>query len=108
MADLEEIIRLVKAVVAAEEKERAANSDEARAAAQAEHLAARDALLDATGTTALERRRMIAQARDLPLGAKVDANGFEQFARDCLDGTPSSQIRLRQAFARHIVDARLP
>jgi hypothetical protein len=106
MADLDpELIRLLEAVVAAREKERAANSNEVRAAAQTDALAAQDALDRATGIRDLRRRRMIAQARDLPLGAKVDADGFEQFARDCLDGTPSSQIRLRQAFARHIVDA---
>jgi hypothetical protein len=105
MPDFEEMIRFLNAVLAAGEKERAANSDEARAAAQAEHLAARDALLDATGTTDLERRRMIAEARGLPLGAKVDATGFEHFARECLDGTPSNEIRLRHAFGRHTQDA---
>jgi hypothetical protein len=95
----------LNALRAALAEERAANSDEARAAAQAEALAQQDALDDATGMMDLRRRRMIAETRGLPLGAKVDATGFEQFALDCLDGTPGGQIRLRHALGRHAVDA---
>jgi hypothetical protein len=104
MPDLEEMIRLLKAVVAAGDKERAANSNEARAAAQAEALATENALDDATGRTDRRRRRMIAEAKGLPLGTKVDAADFEQFALDCLDGTPSGLIRLRHIYAQYAVD----
>jgi hypothetical protein len=106
MSDLEEIIRLVKAVVAAGDKERAANSNEARAAAQTEALTAQNALDRATGIRDLRRRRMIAEARALPFGAKVDAAEFEQFTRDCLDGTPSGEIRRRHAFGRYATDGK--
>jgi hypothetical protein len=107
MIDREEARRLFEVFMDAMEREQAVNSDEARAAAQAAVLAAAAALDRATGKTDLLRRRMVVEARGLSLGANVHAADFERFARDCVDGTPSGQIRLRQALARHAMDSAM-
>jgi hypothetical protein len=104
MIDRDEAHRLHEVLMDAMERELAANSDEARAEAQAAVLAADAALARANGTADLRRRRMMVDARALPSGAKVEAADFARFARDCLDGTPGGQIRLRQALARHATD----
>jgi hypothetical protein len=104
MIDRDEARRLHEALMDAMERELTASSDEARAEAQAAVLAADAALARANGTIGLRRRRMMVEAFARPSGWKVEAADFERFARDCLDGTPSNEIRLRQALARHAQD----
>jgi hypothetical protein len=100
------LLVMLAELCAAVDQEQAANSNEARAKAQAAALTAQDALDSASGINALRRRRMIAEARDLPLGAAVEAGEFGQIERDCAEVTLSGLVRMRQALARHAMDAR--
>ena len=104
MIDREEAHRLLNGLMDAVEQEQAANSDEARAAAQAAVLAADAALARANGVADLRRRRMMVEARALPSGAKVEAADFQQIERDCVEVTATGQVRIRQALARHTKD----
>jgi hypothetical protein len=102
MIDREEAHRRLDALLDAAEREQAANSNEARAAAQAEFLAAEGALDRINGKFDISRRRMMVEALALPSGSMVNTTDFERFARD---GTPGGQIRLRHALARHEMDS---
>ena len=104
MIDREEAHRLSDDLIDAVEREQSANSDEGRAKAQVEVLAAADALGRANGVTSLHRRRMVVDARSLSSGSRVEPGDFEQLERDCVDVTPEGQVRLRQALARHVLD----
>jgi hypothetical protein len=74
--------------------ERQANSDQSRAAAQAEAMAADRDWDVATGRRDLRRRRMLAHARGLPNGAKTDAAEFDRFAAE-LSVAPSGRVVAR-------------
>jgi hypothetical protein len=90
--------------LAAQEAERQANSDQSRAAAQAEAMAARRDLDAATGDMDLRRRRMLAHARALPNGARTDAAEFERFAAE-LTLSPGGRVMARLAIARYLEDS---
>ena len=66
MIGCEEACSLLKALMASVAHEAAANSNEARAAAQIDILKARDALHRALGITNVERKRMMVEVFGLP------------------------------------------
>jgi hypothetical protein len=69
------------------ERERGANSNEARAAAQVAFLAAEATFDRAIGATDVYRRRMAVEALDLPSGALIEAGEFRRVLKECLDTT---------------------
>lgn len=94
------------ALLEAREGEQEANSDEARAAAETAFLAAEAAFGRATGAMDVRRRRMVAEALDLPSGARVEAGEFERIFKDCLDTieTVPSRNKLRRLLSRGFID----
>ena len=104
MIDRKEAHRLLDKLLDAIELERAANSNECRAQAQADYLKARDALLRRVGGVDVERKRMEIEVLGLPAGSPVDPTDFEQFADRYVKGSPEDENRLRLVLARHAQD----
>jgi hypothetical protein len=94
------------ALLEALEREREANSDEARAAAQAAFLAAEATFDRAIRATDVYRRRMAVEALDLPSGAPVEAGEFGRVLKECLETTEwrASRNKLRRLLSRHFID----
>jgi hypothetical protein len=88
------------------EKEREANSDDDRAAAQARYLEAKAVLDYEIEAPHVRRRRMAVEALDYPSGAPVDAGHFKQVLTDCFFTleTQAGRDKLRRLLSRYILD----